>query len=202
MLATMLHGLQGTPYIYQGEELGMTNIRLPLEEYSDIEIHNVFAERTAQGYDPEQVMQSIYARGRDNARTPMQWTPGEYAGFSTVKPWLPVNENKAWINAQYALEDPSSVYHYYKTLIALRKQYRVFRDGSFQLLCPEDPQRFIYERENGSEHLLVICNFTRDHAPLNLEPLPEHARLLLSNYPEEGNGLQPYEARMYYWCDR
>lgn len=202
MLATMLHGLQGTPYIYQGEELGMTNIRLKLEEYADIEIHNVFAERTAQGYDPGAVMESIYARGRDNARTPMQWTPGENAGFTTGTPWLPVNENKSYINAQYAMEDPSSVFHYYKTLIALRKQYRVFRDGRFQLLCPDDPQRFIYERENGSEHLLVICNFTRESAPLNLEPLPEHARLLLSNYPNKGSGLQPYEARMYYWCDR
>ena len=202
MLATMLHGMEGTPYIYQGEELGMTNIRLPLEAYSDLEIHNVFAERTALGYDPEQVMQSIYARGRDNARTPMQWTAGEQGGFTTGTPWLPVNENKAFINAEAALEDENSVFHYYKKLISLRKQYRVFRDGRFHLLCPEDPQRFLYERENGEEHLLVICNFTRDPAPLNADPIPQHAQLLLTNYPHQGQGLQPYEARMYYWRDR
>ncbi len=112
-----------------------------------------------------------------------------------------MNENKAFINAQAALTDESSVFHYYKKLIALRKQYRVFRDGRFHLLGPDDPQRFIYERENDSEHLLVVCNFTRDRAPLNTDPIPAHAQLLLTNYPVQGQGLQPYEARMYYWRD-
>ena len=199
MLATMLHGMEGTPYIYQGEELGMTNIRLPLERYSDLEIHNVYAERVAQGYDPAAVMESIYARGRDNARTPMQWTAGENGGFTSGTPWLPVNENKDFINAESALEDENSVFHYYKKLIALRKQYRVFRDGIFHLLGAEDPRRFIYERENGTEHLLVVCNFTKDPAPLNTDPIPSHAQLLLTNYAHQGQGLQPYEARMYYW---
>ena len=199
MLATMLHGMEGTPYIYQGEELGMTNIRLPLERYADLEIHNVYAERVAQGYDPAAVMESIYARGRDNARTPMQWTAGENGGFTSGTPWLPVNDNKAFINAEAALEDENSVFHYYKKLIALRKQYRVFRDGRFHLLGAEDPQRFIYERENGTEHLLVVCNFTKDPAPLNTDPIPSHAQLLLTNYAHQGQGLQPYEARMYYW---
>ncbi len=202
MLATMLHGLQGTPYIYQGEELGMTNIRLPLEQYSDLETHNVYHERLAQGYDPNDVMNSIYARSRDNARTPMQWTAGENAGFTTGTPWLPVNENKSFINAEAALEDENSVYHYYQKLIALRKQYPVFRDGDFTLLCPEDPQRFLYEREAEGEHLLVVCNFSPDWAPLNTQSIPENAQLLLTNYPQQGEGLQPYEARMYYWCDR
>ena len=199
MLATMLHGMEGTPYIYQGEELGMTNIRLPLERYADLEIHNVYAERVAQGYDPAAVMESIYARGRDNARTPMQWTAGENGGFTSGTPWLPVNDNKVFINAEAALEDENSVFHYYKKLIALRKQYRVFRDGRFHLLGAEDPQRFIYERENGTEHLLVVCNFTKDPAPLNTDPIPSHAQLLLTNYAHQGQGLQPYEARMYYW---
>ncbi len=202
MLATMLHGLQGTPYIYQGEELGMTNIRLPLEQYSDLETHNVYHERLAQGYDPNDVMNSIYARSRDNARTPMQWTAGENAGFTTGTPWLPVNENKSFINAEAALEDENSVYHYYQKLIALRKQYPVFRDGDFTLLCPEDSQRFLYEREAEGEHLLVVCNFSPDWAPLNTQSIPENAQLLLTNYPQQGEGLQPYEARMYYWCDR
>ena len=202
MLATMLYGLQGTPYIYQGEELGMTNIRLPLEDYVDLEIHNIYAERTAAGYDPAAVMESIYARGRDNARTPMQWTAGKNAGFTTGKPWLPVNENKDFINAEAALEDKDSIFYYYQKLIALRKQYRVFRDGSFTLYSPEDPQRFIYRRDNETEHLLVICNFAGTPAPLNTDPIPENAQLLLANYPNPGQGLQPYEARMYYWADR
>ena len=202
MLATMLYGMEGTPYIYQGEELGMTNIRLPLEQYSDLEIHNVYAERTAQGYDPQAVMESIYARGRDNARTPMQWTDGENAGFTTGTPWLPVNENKSYINAQSALEDENSVFHYYQKLIALRKQYPVFREGRFTLLCPEDPNRFLYRRDSRHEHLLVVCNFTAAPVSLNTEPIPDHAQLLLANYPEQGQGLQPYEARMYYWADR
>ena len=202
MLATMLHGLQGTPYIYQGEELGMTNIRLPLEAYADLEIHNVFAERSVQGYAPEKIMESIWARGRDNARTPMQWTAGEQGGFTTGTPWLPVNENKTYINAQSALEDENSVFHYYKKLISLRKEYNVFRDGKFTLLSPEDPQRFIYRRDTQWEHLLVVCNFSGEHAPLCTDPIPEHAQLLLTNYPTQGEGLQPYEARMYYWADR
>ena len=202
MLATMLHGLQGTPYIYQGEELGMTNIRLPLEQYSDLEIHNVFAERTAQGYAPEAVMESIWARGRDNARTPMQWTAGEQGGFTTGTPWLPVNENKIYINAESALEDENSVFHYYKKLISMRKQLTVFRDGKFTLLCPEDTQRFIYRRDNAREHLLVVCNFTREPAALCADTIPGQAKLLISNYPTHGEGLQPYEARMYYWEDR
>ena len=202
MLATMLHGLQGTPYIYQGEELGMTNIRLPIEQYSDLEIHNVYAERTAQGYDPDKVMESIWARGRDNARTPMQWTAGEHGGFTTGTPWLPVNENKAFINAESALEDENSVFHYYKKLISLRKELTVFRDGKFTLLCPEDPQRFIYRRDNAREHLLVVCNFSAEQTSLCTDPIPQHARLLLSNYPTQGQGLQPYEARMYYWETR
>ena len=199
MLATMLHGLQGTPYIYQGEELGMTNIRLPLEAYRDLEIHNVYAERTAQGYSHEAVMESIYARGRDNARTPMQWTPGWHAGFTTGTPWLPVNGNCVQINAEAALADPDSVFWYYQKLIALRKTYPVFRDGWFTLLSPEDAQRFLYTRENEGEVLLVACNFSGEEAPLNTDGIPAHAQLLLCNYPDTVAGLRPYEARMYHW---
>ena len=198
MLATMLHGLQGTPYIYQGEELGMTNIRLPLESYVDVEIRNLYAERTAQGYDPEDVMQSIYARGRDNARTPMQWTAGENAGFTTGTPWLPVNENHTFINAESALKDPDSVFYYYQKLISLRKSHKVFREGSFTLLLPEDEQRFVYRRDTEGEHMLVICNFFAETAPLDDIPIPENA-YLLTNYSHQADQLQPYEARLYLW---
>ena len=200
MLATYLHGLQGTPYIYQGEEIGMTNIRLPLEEYVDLEIHNVYSERTVKGYDPADVMESIYARGRDNARTPMQWTDGENAGFTTGKPWLPVNKNHDHINVEAALADPDSIFYYYQKLIELRKTHEVFRSGRFTLLLPEDEQRFVYRRDTESEHLLVICNFSADTADLSDIEIPGGAKLLLTNYPRQTSKLQPYEARLYFWA--
>ena len=196
MLATMLHGLQGTPYIYQGEEIGMTNIRLPLEQYVDLEIHNLYRDRVAAGYDPEDVMESIYARGRDNGRTPMQWTAGENAGFTTGKAWLPVNENHTSINVEAALEDPDSIFYYYQKLIALRKQHAVFREGCFTLLLPEDEQRFVYRRDTENEHMLVICNFKEEPAPLDDIEIPA-TEPALSNYSELSDYLRPYEARMY-----
>ena len=199
MLATMLHGLQGTPYIYQGEELGMTNIRLPLDQYVDLEIHNLYRDRVAAGYDPADVMESIYARGRDNGRTPMQWTDGENAGFTTGKPWLPLNENHTFINAQAALADPDSVFYYYQKLIALRKNHEVFRSGRFTLLLPEDEQRFVYRRDTETEHLMVICNFSGESVPLWDVEIPAEAELVLSNYKQQDDFLQPYEARLYIW---
>ena len=198
MLATMLHGMQGTPFIYQGEELGMTNIRLELEQYQDLESLNLFRERTAWGYDPEDVMRSIRARGRDNARTPMQWTAGENAGFTTGTPWLPVNENHRFLNAEAELADPDSVFHYYRRLIALRKQYDVFRDGRFTLLCPEDPQIFAYTRDTDTAHMLVVCNFSGAEAAFSLPEAFRHAETLIANYPGEPDTLRPWEARILY----
>ena len=200
MLATMLHGMQGTPYIYQGEELGMTNLKLPLEQYVDVEIHNLFRDRTAEGYSPEAVMESIWARGRDNARTPMQWTAGENAGFTTGTPWLSINPNHATVNAEAALADPSSVFYHYQKLIALRKRHKVFRDGSFTLLCPQDENVFAYTRDTEQEHLLVVCNFSGNEQPFAVPEAFENARLLLlSNYPDRAGVLRPYEAYMLYW---
>lgn len=198
MLATMLHGMQGTPFIYQGEELGMTNIRLELEQYQDLESLNLFRDRTAQGYDPEDVMRSIRARGRDNARTPMQWTAGENAGFTTGTPWLPVNENHRFLNAEAELADPDSVFHYYRRLIALRKQYDVFRDGRFTLLCPEDPQVFAYTRDTDAAHMLVVCNFSGAEAAFSLPEAFRHAETLIANYPGEPEILRPWEAKILY----
>lgn len=198
MLATMLYGLEGTPYIYQGEELGMTNIRLPIEAYDDLEIKNLYAERLAKGYGEEEVMASIYARGRDNARTPMQWSAAEHAGFSQAEPWLPVNPNYREINAQAALADPGSVFFYYQSLIALRKCYPVFQDGSFTLLEPESERLFTYTRSAETEELLVVCNFTGESVPY-LRPEPfANAELLLSNYEPAAGMLRPYEAQMLY----
>jgi glucan 1,6-alpha-glucosidase len=201
MLATMLHGMQGTPYIFQGEELGMTNIKLPLEAYVDVEIHNLFRDRTAMGYSPEAVMESIWKRGRDNARTPMQWTAGANAGFTDGKPWLTVNPNKDIINAEAALSDPDSVFYYYQKLIAIRKSHDVIRSGSFTLLCPEDEQVFAYTRDTEKGHLLVVCNFTAGEAAFAMPEAFEKARCLIGNYPALGDQLKPYQAAMFYYED-
>ena len=201
MLATMLHGMQGTPYIFQGEELGMTNICLPIEEHVDIETLNVYRERLEQGYAPEDVMASIHARSRDNARTPMQWTQGENAGFTSGKPWVPVNPNFPQINAEAAMADENSVFHHYRKLIEARKTYDVFRSGSFTLLLPEDENIFAYTRQTETEHLLVVCNFTDKYLQLDAPEAFRGAEVLLSNYAEEAEELRPYEAVMLYYKD-
>lgn len=176
----------------------MTNVRLPIEAYDDIEIKNLYTERRAKGYREEDVMASIYARGRDNARTPMQWSAEENAGFTRGKPWLPVNPNYREINAQAALADPGSVFYYYQTLIALRKRYPVFRDGVFTLLEPESERLFVYTRTTETEELLVICNFTGESVPYRRPAEFARAELLASNYASGGETLRPYEAQMLY----
>lgn len=195
MLATYLHGLQGTPYIYQGEELGMTNIRLPIAEYEDIETRNLYAERKEAGYSEEEITASIYARSRDNARTPMQWDDTDNAGFSTGKPWFTVNPNYREINAAAALADPDSVFHYYRKLISLRKTYPVFRDGSFALVDEGNEQVFAYTRASSDESLLVVCNFTSQEIPFQIPE--EYTDCILCNYGTPDQKLRPYEARMY-----
>ena len=199
MLATMLHGMQGTPYIFQGEELGMTNIKLDISQHVDIETHNVYRERLEQGYPEEEVMRSIHARSRDNARTPMQWTAGEKAGFTTGDPWMPINPNYVTINAEAALADENSVFYYYKKLIALRKTYGIFGDGDFRLLLPEDEKIFAYTRNTENAHLLVVCNFTDETLDFEVPEEFRGARLLISNCTDLTDGLQPYEACMLYY---
>ena len=199
MLATMLHGLQGTPYIYQGEELGMTNIKLELEQYVDVEIHNMYRDRSARGYTHEQLMESIWNRGRDNARTPMQWTAGEKAGFTTGTPWLTINPNHTQINADAALTDPDSVFYHYQKLIEIRKTHDVIRSGSFTLLCPEDENIFAYTRDTDNAHLLVVCNFSSQEQHFEMPDAYGGAQVLLSNYPDRSDVLRPYEAVMLYY---
>ena len=201
MLATMLHGMQGTPYIFQGEELGMTNIKLDISQYVDVEILNLYKERTAVGYSHENVMNSIYARGRDNARTPMQWSAEENAGFTTGKPWLPVNENHSFINAEDALADPDSTFHYYQKLIALRKEYPVFRDGWFEMIDPGSEKVFAYTRDTDNAHMLVVCNFTADTFEWKLPKEYHGAKKLIGNYPDDFVNLRPYEAYICYYED-
>ena len=201
MLASMLHGMQGTPYIYQGEELGMTNIRLDISQYVDVESINLYKAYTAAGWSHDAVMEAIYARGRDNARTPMQWTAGENAGFTTGTPWLPVNENHNQVNAEAELADPDSVFHYYQKLIALRKEYDIFRDGWFELLDPDNEKVFAYTRDTETAHMLVVCNFTAQTLDWKLPWNYRGAKKLIGNYPDDFEILRPYEAYICYYED-
>ena len=200
LLGTMLHGMQGTPYIYQGEELGMTNIQLPIEEYRDVEILNMYRERLKKGYAPEDIMKSIYARGRDNARTPMQWDSGKNAGFSEETPWLPVNPNYEEINAEKALADSDSVFHYYQKLIALRKEYSVFVHGDFTLLEEEHPKLFVYRRSWQGKEALVVCNFSEEETEFTLPEGWQDSQTLLDNYPQQEaeQPMRPWEAKILY----
>ena len=200
MLATMLHGMQGTPYIYQGEELAMTNCKLALEELVDLEGINIYHERTAKGYSHEDVMGSIHARGRDNARTPMQWTAGENAGFTTGKPWLKVNPNYVDINAEAALADPDSVFYYYQKLIQLRKTIPEFRYGRFYLLPNTDERVFAYTRDTRTGHMLVICNFSGDEVPFEVPDSYFGSDYLIGNYGRDDcQNLRPYETLILYY---
>lgn len=198
MFAILLHGMQGTPYIYQGEELGMTNVKFDFADYRDIETVNMHRERLEKGYTEEEIMKSIYAKSRDNARTPMQWDDTENAGFTTGTPWIRLNPNYTEINAASQVNDPDSVFSCYRTLVALRKKYPVFADGRFEMLLPDDEDIFAYTRENESEKLLVICNFHGKEIPCPLREEQEGMELLVSNYKEQSmDVLKPYEARMY-----
>ena len=199
MLAVLLHGMQGTPYIYQGEELGMTNVKYDIEDYRDVEIHNMYKERIAAGYSKEDVMRSIYAKGRDNARTPMQWDDTINAGFSSGTPWIKVNDNYKYINAKSQVNDPESVFSCYRELIKLRKSYPVFVDGDYTLLLENDENIFAYKRNNSNQTLLVICNFFDKYIEIPFEANVQGMDLLFANYKEiqDAYVLRPYEARMY-----
>mgnify|MGYP002510769423 CR=1 FL=1 len=200
MLAILLHGMQGTPYIYQGEELGMTNVQFEIEEYRDIETLNLYKERLEKGYSKEEIMRSIHAKGRDNARTPMQWNDGKNAGFTEGEPWIRMNPNYREINAQAQRKDGDSIFHCYKELIRLRKEYPVFTDGEFELLLAEDPDIFAYTRTNEDSRILVVCNFYGKTLNYPLEAPDDSMRLLISNYKDADKAVQlrPYEARIYF----
>lgn len=196
MLASLLFGLQGTPYIYQGQELGMTNVRYPLEEYRDIETLGMYRKYKALGWPEEKILRSIHARSRDNARTPMQWSGAENAGFTTGTPWLKVNPNYKTINADNQLSDANSVFSYYQRLIRLRKGHPVFREGTFRLVLADHEDIFAYTRTTAAAQLLVVCNFRGADIedPLAIGEIP-----VLCNYPDQPllGRLRPYEARIY-----
>lgn len=199
MLAILLHGMQGTPYIYQGEELGMTNVQYDIEDYKDCEIINMYHERLKKGYSKDEIMKSIYAKGRDNARTPMQWDDSANAGFTTGTPWIKVNDNYDKINAKSQVDDPDSIFSCYKKLVQLRKDYPVFVDGKFTLLLEDDENIFAYSRKNEEKTMIVVCNFFDKEIPMPLAKECEGMEVLISNYKDTSDMsvLRPYEARMY-----
>ena len=203
MLATLLHGMKGTPYIYQGEEIGMTNVRFEdINDYNDIESLNMYKDRLSKGYTHDEIMESIYAKGRDNARTPMQWDSTENAGCTTGKPWLAVNRNYDYINAKQCLEDENSIFHHYRKLIDIRKNNDTIIYGDYNLLCPEDKNIFAYTRELNGDKLLVVCNFYDDEVTFSFEDDFNHVDILLSNYKDSSKlieklSLRPYEAIMF-----
>lgn len=198
MLATIIHGMQGTPYIYQGEELGMTNIKLKIEEYRDIELLNMYHERKEWGYSEEEIMESIYTKGRDNARTPMQWDDSENAGFTEGTPWICCNPNYKEINAKESMKDEDSIFNYYKKLIRLRKMENIFIEGRYIPVQEEDDDIFAYIRESETEKMLVLCNFRKKEALYKVDDEWKNGEVLIENYSEEGEWgkLRPYESKM------
>lgn len=198
MLAAMYLCLQGTPFIYQGQEIGMVNLPLPIEEYADMEVHNMYNARRALGIEEEHIMKGIHKMARDNARTPMQWSDQENAGFSDVKPWLPVNPNYKTINVQSERKDPDSVLNFYKKLIALRNTLPVIEDGTFDLIEEDNPDVFAYTRTNGRQKLTILCNFRKKPVPFEKKKQLNHeAELILSNEDLPSNLLRPYETSIY-----
>ncbi len=196
MLATMVHMMRGTPYIYQGEELGMTNAYFTrLEQYQDIEVHNYWRERVETGLvHPEDMLRYLARISRDNARTPMQWTADPNAGFTTGKPWLEINPNHAFINAEAAVADPDSVFHYYRRLIELRHTMPIIVEGTFEPLLEDDPSVYAYRRVLGDQKLTVLLNWTDRNAACELKEQLKGTELI-SNYKQHKTGeLLPYEA--------
>ena len=206
MLAACLHMMQGTPYVYQGEELGMTNVPFKtLEDFRDIESINAYRELTESGQiQPEDMMRFLRYKSRDNARTPMQWDDSENAGFTGGTPWIMVNPNYKEINAKEQLARPDSVFHFYQKLIRLRKEMEIIPYGSYELLLPEDPDLYVYTRTLGEQKLLVICNFRKEEKDYILPDGfdPEKSQVLISNYedrkPEREMKLKAYETLVLF----
>lgn len=200
MLATLLHGMKGTPYIYQGEEIGMTNVPFQtIDEFPDIETQNIYQERLKAGFTEEETMYAIRAKARDNARTPMQWNAEKNAGFTEGIPWYRVNPNYKEINVEQALADPESVFYHYQKLIQLRKEHEVMVYGTYQLLFPEDEDLYIYTRTLEEEKWLIVCNFHEKTRKLHCK---RAGQVMLSNYAdtpaaEKITELRPYEAVIY-----
>ncbi|QDI92169.1 alpha,alpha-phosphotrehalase [Salicibibacter halophilus] len=209
MLATTIHMMQGTPYIYQGEEFGMTNPKFDdISRYRDVESHNMYEKLLQNGVREETVLAILKEKSRDNARTPVQWNNSPYAGFTTGTPWIDVNADYKEINAEKAISNPNSIFYHYKKLIRLRKEYDIITYGNYELLSPDDDQIFAYKRTWKKDTLLVINNFygteTTFSCPEGL--LEKNATLLLSNDRDNQElratmKLAPYESLVFYFTE-
>lgn len=206
MLGTLLHTLQGTPYIYQGEEIGLTNVQFDdLDEYDDVWAFNFYREALKKGKAKEDIMKIIHYKARDNARTPIPWDTSEHGGFTTGTPWLKLNPNYKDINVKKALEEENSVFYYYQKLIKLRKEHLVIVYGDYRLLLEDDEHIWAYLRTLDHDGLLVVLNFFEDDVDFRLpkEVQYKEADLLISNYEVHNSEkieqihLRPYEARVY-----
>ena len=200
MLATCIHMMQGTPYVYQGEELGMTNCPFnTLDNFRDLESINAFHELTEQGkMTEEDMMAAIGYKGRDNARTPMQWDDSAYAGFSTANPWIMVNPNYTKINAKDQINREDSVFKYYQKLIKLRHESELIVYGTYDLILDDDKDIYSYIRTLGDEKLIVYCNFSENTREVEIPEEFVNKKVLISNYSDAKANqkitLRPYEA--------
>lgn len=197
-IATCLHMMQGTPYVYQGEELGMTNtVFKSVDDFRDLESINAYRELIESGlYTKEDMFPKIAHKSRDNARTPMQWDASENAGFTTGTPWIDLNPNYKKINVADQLKREDSVFHYYQKLIKLRKEYEIIVYGKYELLLPDDENIYAYVRTLGNQKLLVVCNFSKSEQKFDFQGY-ENAEVLISNYNRDAGEdgiLKPYEA--------
>ncbi|MGR6756606.1 alpha,alpha-phosphotrehalase [Aeromonas veronii] len=205
MLASTLHGLQGTPYIYQGEEIGMTNPGYQrIDDYQDVESRNIFAIKQAEGMSEAKILSILGAKSRDNSRTPMQWSAAANAGFTQGTPWLKPAANYSEINAEAALANQHSVFWHYRDLIALRKAHPIFTQGDYQELLTGHPQIWAYARRANGQTLLVVSNFYGEPVEFALpaELQSGQGRLLLGNYPDsparpQSGMLRPYESLIW-----
>ncbi|WP_100331303.1 glycoside hydrolase family 13 protein [Bacillus xiapuensis] len=205
-LATMYFLMQGTPFIYQGQEIGMTNVKFSsIDDYNDVAIKNMYHNGIKAGMSHEELMRIIWKNGRDNSRTPMQWTDGANAGFTTGRPWLKVNPNCVEINVESALKNADSIYHYYKKLIQLRKENLTLIYGSFELVMAKHSQIFAYTRTLKDETFLIMTNLFAKETEYELPPewKDKGLELLMFNYEIESHvnrhkgSLKPFEARVY-----
>ncbi|SQA99270.1 Trehalose-6-phosphate hydrolase [Cedecea neteri] len=206
MLAMVLHGMQGTPYIYQGEEIGMTNPHFSsIDQYRDVESLNMFAELRTLGRDSDTLMAILASKSRDNSRTPMQWDAGNNAGFSEGTPWIGLCDNYQTVNAETALKDSDSVFYTYQQLIKLRKSEPVLTWGDYQDLLPEHPLVWSYSRQHEGQTLVVAANLSGEAQWLQLEGHDGEWEVLMSNYSDAAAkpgemSLRPFEA--VYWVKR
>lgn len=197
LLATLLMTLRGTPYVYQGDEIGMTNVKHnSIDFYDDVETRNAWKAAEAEGKDMEQFLKAVHWQSRDNARTPMQWNASKQAGFTAGQPWIPVNENYTHINVEAAENTPDSILHYYRKMIAFRKANPTLVYGDFEDLLPDHSQLYVYRRWDENGHYLVVHNFSDQ--PISWDKPSEEYWVALGNYSTQKEGqLSPWESRVY-----